>query len=270
MQLTMLSEDDMFLSDKIPIIVNTPREYDYITLYFIHDIHYGAENFNAKKFERLRKRILDDDRAYVCIIGDLMDNAIPDSKSSVFTQTVPPAVQKEWVVDLLKELGNKVIAVVPGNHESNRSTRKCGLYPLYDACLLAGMSDRYRDTYAIADIGVGKARKDPKKQVHYVVQIQHKAKDLKSYSSADFTDGIDIFAYGHDHDPSDKPRKKIVYDAKNKSIYERNIEVIDCGACLTHSGYGAKEGYRPQSDKMWRCELGGINRYIETTGFYAE
>lgn len=258
----------MFLSDNIPIIVKLPITQEYANIYFVHDPHFGSELFNAKKWEALKNMILNDDHAYVCFVGDMMENAIPNSKSDMFTQTHNPAEQKEWVTQQLTELAPKTIAVVAGNHESNRTTKVSGLYPLYDCCLLAGIGEKYRDTIAFIDIAVGKYHGKKNKQMHYFGQIQHRAKDLKNYHSSDYTDGIDFFASGHDHEAKDKPRAKLVFDPRNKVIYKRNVECINCGSFCVFGGYGAKGAYRPQSDKMYKLTLFGNEKRMETTGFY--
>jgi hypothetical protein len=88
------------------------------------------------------------------------------------------------------------------------------------------------------------------------------------YNGSDFVDGIDFAAYGHDHDPKDHPRAKLVYDAKNKAISTKNIEVINCGAFMTYGGYGAKAGYRPLSSKVYKLVLAGKQRKsMKTVGF---
>ena len=258
----------MFLRDDVPILITLPIEQDYVDLYFVNDPHFGSELFNAKKWEALKNMILNDPNARVCFIGDMMENAIPNSKSDVMTQTHSPAEQKEWVTEQFRCFGDKTIAVVPGNHEHNRSTKMCGLYPLYDCCLLAGIGDKYRDTIAYIDIAVGKYHGKTTKQVHYFGQIQHHAKDLKNYHSCDYTDGIDFFANGHDHEPKDKPRAKMVLDPRNKMVYKRNVECINCGSFCTYGGYGAKGAFRPQSDKMYRLRLFGNEKRMESTGFY--
>jgi hypothetical protein len=258
----------MFLPDETPIIFKTKRELPYVDIYFIHDVHYGSELFDDKKWEGIKNKILQDDRAFVCFIGDLMENALPNSKSDMFTQKHSPAEQKEWVIEQLKAFKDKTIAVVPGNHEYNRTTKNCGLYPLYDCCLLAGVGDKYRDTIAFIDIGVGISKNCSKKQVHYFGQIQHKAKDIKTVHSSDYTDGIDWFANGHDHTPSDKPRAKLVFDKHNKVIFKRNIECINCGSFCFYGGYGSKGAYRPQSDKMYMLRLFSGEHRMEKTGFY--
>ena len=258
----------MFLSDDIPVLINLPLTLEYADIYFIHDLHFGSESFDGKKWDKLKNIILNDENAYVCMIGDLFENAIPNSKSDMFTQTHSPAEQKEWVTQQLKDLSEKVLVVVPGNHESNRTTKVSGLYPLYDCCLLAGMGEKYRDTIGFVDIAVGKYRGRTTRQTHYFGQVQHKAKDLKNYHSSDYTDGIDFFASGHDHETKDKPRAKLIFDPHNKQIYKRNIECIDCGSFCTFGGYGAKNAYRPQSDKIYKLRLFGNDKKMETTGFY--
>lgn len=258
----------MFLSDEIPILANLPVDREYADIYFLHDIHFGSELFDEKKWETLKSAILSDENSYICIVGDVFENAIPNSKSDMFSQTHSPAEQKDWAIQQLKDLSHKILEVVSGNHESNRTTKVCGLFPLYDCCLIAGIGEKYRETIAFIDIAVGRYRGNSHKQMHYFGQIQHKAKDLRSYHSSDYTDGIDFFASGHDHEAKDKPRAKLVFDKHNKVIYKRNVECINCGSFCKFGGYGSKNAYRPQSDKMYRLRLYGNEKRMETTGFY--
>lgn len=259
----------MFLSDNIPIYIKLPTTKEYVDIYFIHDIHFGSELFDGKKWEKLKNIILNDDNACVCVVGDVLENAIPNSKSDVFSQTHSPAEQKEWATQQFKDLAPKIIAVVPGNHEHNRTTKVNGMYPLYDCCLLAGIGDKYRDTIAFIDVALGKYKgKTAAKQTHYFGQIQHSAKDLKNYHSCDYTDGIDFFASGHDHKPKDEPKAKLVFDPRNKMIYKRNVECINCGSFCVFGGYGAKGAFRPQSDKIYKLRLFGNEKRMSTTGFY--
>jgi predicted phosphodiesterase len=258
----------LFLSDETPILINLPRNLEYADIYFIHDLHYKSELFDERKWKALKEKIMVDDNAYVIWIGDLMENAIPNSKSDMFTQQCPPFAQKEWVASQMFDMRKKTLAVVSGNHESNRTTKVSGLYPIYDICMYAGVDDKYRDTIAYIDIGIGTRKDSKNKQVHYFGQVQHKAKDLQSYGTSDYTDGIDFFAFGHDHSPKDRPRAKMVFDHHNKMIYKRNIENINSGSFCKFGGYGSKNAYRPQSDKMYKLRIFGGEKKMETTGFY--
>jgi predicted MPP superfamily phosphohydrolase len=258
----------LFLKDTDPILIELPSEIEYADIYFIHDVHYGSELFDDRKWEKLKAKILSEDNSYVCWVGDLLENAVPNSKSDVFTQKHSPSEQKEWVIEQFKDLAHKTLAVVPGNHERNRTTKLCGLYPIYDCCLIAGIDDKYRNAIAYLDIGLGKFQGKKSKKTHYFGQIQHQAKDLKNYHSSDYTDGIDFFASGHDHETKDKPRAKMVFDKQNKIVYKRNIECLNCGSFCQYGGYGAENAYRPQSDKMYKLRIFGNEKIMETTGFY--
>jgi hypothetical protein len=220
------------------------------------------------RWKKLKAEILAQPNRYCIFVGDLMEMAVPGSKSDVFSQTVPPEAQKEWVSYEMGELADRMIAAVSGNHEHNRTTKVSGMYPLYDCCLLAGIGEKYRDTIAFIDIALGKNGGRTTKQTHYFGQIQHVAKDLKNYHSSDYSDGIDFFANGHDHEVKDKPRAKLVFDPHNKVIYKRNVECINCGSFCTFGGYGAKGAYRPQSDKLYKLRLYGREKKMETLGFY--
>ena len=118
------------------------------------------------------------------------------------------------------------------------------------------------------NIGVGKDYKGRGKQVHYAGYLTHKARDLKNFNGADCIDGIDFAFYGHDHDPKDHPRAKMVYDSKLKKVYIKNVEVINNGAFLDYGGYAALAGYRPPAQKMYKFILDGKQKDIKTVGFY--
>jgi predicted phosphodiesterase len=245
-----------------------PRDIPYADIFFLHDVHFGSELFNEQKWKAFKKKIQDNEYAYVCWVGDLIENAIPNSKSNMFTQKYSPAQQKEWATQEVFDLRKKTISAVPGNHEHNRTTKNCGMYPLYDICMFAGVDDKYRDTIAYLDIGIGTRKDAKKKQVHYFGQTQHVSRETKNSSFSDYTDGIDFFAFGHDHEPKDKPSAKMVFDHHNKVIYKRNIENINCGSFCVYGGYGSKNAYKPQSDKMYKLRIFSDEKKMESTGFY--
>lgn len=257
--------------DYKPILFNTPKEYDFIRLYFLHDIHKGSELHDEKKFDAIKKLITEDERAYCVVIGDTIENAIPNSKSDVFYQTLPPHEQKEWIAKQLSDLDSKVIAVVDGNHERNRSTKVCGMFPLYDACAIARIENRYRPHFALVDIGVGERKNTTKgKQVHYVGYVVHQAKNQVHFGSPDMVEGIDFFVSGHDHQPTDRPRGKLIYDTSNKTLRQKDVEYINCGAFMSFGGYGSDSGRRPTAQKMYTLILDGKQKEcgIRSEGFH--
>lgn len=258
------------LPETKPILFNCPKDYESVELFPVHDLHYGNERFNLAKWNRLHDLILAEPNRYVVWIGDLLENAIPNSRSSVFDQQYTPQEQKEYITAIFKEFKSRTIAILDGNHELNRSTRMCGLYPLLDCAAIAGISDRFRSAYAVMDIGVGTDSHYMKgRQARYVGFATHRAKSLKSFASVDALEGFDFFLTGHDHEATDHPRGKLVYDARNHAVSFKSVDVVNCGSFLTYGGYGAQAGYRPKADKLYKLVLhGGAEKRIETIGFY--
>lgn len=252
-------------SETKPILFNCPREAEEITLHFVHDLHYGSRNFDKKRWEKIVRGIQQPNH-YAIFLGDLMENATVGSKSDVLYQTCPPLEQRDWVVDQFLRIGtDKIVAVSDGGNHERRSAKDVGAFPIYDACLLAGnkLVERYRPHFALCDIGVGIRRRSSSKsklQNRYVVFAIHKAKDLKHFNSADWVDGCDVFAFGHDHDPRSHPRASLRYDTTRKTISFGITRVVNCGANLTYGGYAADSAYRPAALVEYKVHLSGMEK----------
>lgn len=254
-----------------PIIFKCPKEHQTVEVYPVHDLHYGNECFDKHKWNKLRDYILAEPNRYVVWVGDLMEDALPGSKSSCLTQTYSPYEQREFVAEQFKAFKDRTIAIVDGNHELNRATKFAGLYPLYDAACIAGIEDKYRSTYAVLDIAVGSgADYHAERPYRYIGFLTHKAKDMKNFATTDFLEGFDFVLCGHDHDPKEHARAKLVYNSNKRTVTFKSVEMVNCGSFLTFGGYGSSNGYRPQSDKMYKLVLYGNSNRIDTVGFYVD
>ena len=261
------------LPETEPILIDIPNKYREIEIYPVHDLHYGNKCFDEKRWEAVKKDILAEPNRFVIWIGDLMENAVPGSKSSMFDQVHSPLEQREFVTQQFRDLADRTIAINDGNHESNRSTRVAGLYPLYDSACIAGIEDKYRSAYSVIDIGMHtRSSRSKKENIHYIIYSTHKAKTLKSFAACDALDGFDVFLYGHDHESVDHPRSKLVYDSRRKLISFKPIEMINCGSFLIYSGgYAPREGWRSAANKFYKIILYSDytrEKRIETLGFY--
>lgn len=258
------------IDDYKPIIFNAPHDFKSIVVYFLHDLHFGSELFNERKWRSAKEEIMSGSNHFVIILGDMMENAVLGSKSDIFSQTASPQEQKEWMTEQIVEMREHIICGTAGNHERNRTTALCGLHPMYDSFVIAGIADRYRPHFCLADVGVGKRRPTGDKQQRYYIWAQHRARDTKNYSSADFIEGVDIFAFGHDHTPKDQARAHMAYDPRKKIVVKKHIETLNCGSGLKYGGYGVDGGYRPNADKAYKAELFCENdkKVIVTSGFY--
>jgi hypothetical protein len=130
------------------------------------------------------------------------------------------------------------------------------------------VEDKYRSTHAVVDIGFGHNKLHPARVVGFVC---HKAKDLKNFASVDALEGFDFMFSGHDHEPRDHARGHLCYDRQRREIKVKSVEYLNSGSFLTYGGYGARAGYRPKSDKMYKLvvrDCGNRQKRIETVGFY--
>lgn len=250
------------INDYVPVMFSTPEDCKEAVIHFVHDVHYGSKEFDIGAWERV-KREIDQPGHYAVFVGDLMENATIGSKSDIYYQTCPPLEQRDWVVDQFRDLKDHIIGVTDGNHERNRSTKACGLFPIYDACLLAGLENYYRPHFLMIDIGVGRRIKSgtiAQKQNHYAIFAVHRAKDIKSVCSCDYIDGIDVFAFGHDHEPKSHPRGRLSYNPINKNLTHKTVRVVNCGSFLGYNGYAVDSAYRPNAVANYTVHLCGTEK----------
>lgn len=258
------------LSNYKPIVKSLDPDFVQVELYFAHDLHKGDPLHDGKKWERFKAEILAEPYRFVVFCGDFCDFAVSGSKGDLYGQEIPPKAQKEWFTAQLSDLRDRTLAIVPGNHENNRITRLVGLFPAYDSAIEAGLTEVYRQQFAFLDVGIGNNYKGKNKQIHYVGYIVHRLRDTKAYNGSDFVDGIDFAAFGHDHEPKDHARARLVYDAKNKTVANKSVEVIDSGAFLNYGGYAPEHAYRPVSSKCYKLILNGKRKQMQTVGFYLD
>lgn len=244
---------------------NTPMEFDSIDIYCIADLHIGSPAFNNTLWERF-KALLKEPNAYVIYAGDLIDNALKTSKSNVYGQTMSPHEQKRFLANELYDHRDKIIAILPGNHET-RSSKDSDAFPIYDVACKLDIEDRYRQNMGILDIGVGQRPGTAKRQYHYFGCVMHKTNKTIRYHYADTVDGIDFHISAHTHNPADMPRDKIQVDPHNKQASVRPVETIVTGSFMGYKDYPVEMALRPSAQKFYKLVLDGRKKRIETVGF---
>ena len=97
-------------------------------LYPIGDLHAGSRQFKESFAKRVIAEVAENDNARFVGMGDLMENALIGSKSDVYTQTMPPREQMDYICDLLMPIKHKGLFLIAGNHEQ-RTMRVAGIVP---------------------------------------------------------------------------------------------------------------------------------------------
>ena len=75
------------ISSRIPIIFDTPREFDNIQLLIATDMHNGSAQFDERKWREF-ERLIEQPNNYVVFCGDQMEYATRSSKSDIYEASI--------------------------------------------------------------------------------------------------------------------------------------------------------------------------------------
>lgn len=93
-------------SSRVPILVKLPEAESSVEILLAADIHTGSAEFDEKRWE-LFEELLKKPNTYVIFAGDQLEYATRQSKSDVYTQTMPPSYQKKWWIGHLRPYKEK-------------------------------------------------------------------------------------------------------------------------------------------------------------------
>lgn len=227
-----------------------PRYTEYITIYPISDVHWGAAECMEREFLAYLQKIQDDPTAAVVLAGDLLNNGLKSSKTDVYKEKYPPDVQKEMMIDLLEPIKDKIVAGCAGNHE-HRTTKESCQDVMKDIFSVLQIKDRYEPDAVFAKISVGE--KQNRKPATYMLYLTHGngggaalgsgVSKQDNYQLA--IEGVDISISGHTHKPAKIPSARLVFDSRNNNIVRSNTLIFVCTAWLDYGGYPVRGQMRP-------------------------
>ena len=240
------------LDDFTPIIRELPGRT--AKLYAIADVHLGSPQCELDEFIQFLAKIRREPDSYICIVGDLLNNAVRSSVSDVYAETMSPSVAVEYAAQLLAPIADKVIACVGGNHE-RRSRKEVDLDPLYEVMCLIRKPELYRPNMAFVRLNLtnGKSRQK------YAIMMTHGKSLAKRNKFVSIVEGIDAAIVAHTHQPDVLMPSRIRFTTQN------NVEihdVVSMTACswLKPGGYSLSGMYPPQAtSRPQALELEFIN-----------
>lgn len=236
-----------------------------VTIYPLADVHLGAQGAQTQAFQRLVKRIAGEPDSYVTLQGDLIDNGTRNSVTNIFRATMPPSQQKREMAKTLEPIRDKILCILPGNHE-RRSGKDADDDPSYDIAAKLDLEDRYRESIAFLRVGLGKRtagkNRDLKPHVYYLACMHGAgggALPGAGINRADrymqTLDGVDVFIHGHTHKPYALRGSKLVIDPANKIVKQRPTLAMCAGQWLDYVGYPVEKMLTPAA-------MAGANRLI--------
>lgn len=174
--------------------------------------------------------------------GDLANTATKTGVSDVYNEVLSPHEQKEWLIEELSDYKDRILCILPGNHEK-RVKKDSDQYILWDVARVLGLEKVYRQNIAFLSIHLGKGKNG--KQIGYSGIVSHGKSKTKDDKYAGFYDNVDFYIYGHLHDLEAGKKFKGVFDPRNKKISFRSYAVLKASPMLDYGGYAVNNLYQP-------------------------
>ena len=101
-----------------PIKLNLPIEENNLRLYVLSDMHLGSSEADVPTLKRIIEHIKQDPNMRVILLGDILDTALKNSKTDIYSETMSIADAQKLAIELLTPIKDKIIGMTPGNHEN--------------------------------------------------------------------------------------------------------------------------------------------------------
>ena len=258
--------NDVFMDG---IVKRFDRDTKSIEILVLADLHIGDKQSDVRLVQSLVDSVRDTPNRYAILAGDLMNNAIIGSKSDVYTATISPTDQMRYAVTLLTPIKDKILAVVPGNHEE-RTSRVSGFDLTLAICAELGIPGVYRENSALLLISLGNGNNA--KPLYYSIYINHgrgggrrpggKINALQDYGNII---DADIYIVGHTHMPAGFKDQIFRISPQRGTARLRERLFVNTASALRYGSYGERQGYQPASNSYPIITLSGVEHQMTAT-----
>lgn len=242
---------------------------EQIEIHPLSDLHIGDRHCDYKSILERIEHIKNTPNAYCILDGDLMDMAISSSVGDTYGASIQPMEQLKHCVRLFEPIKDKILAVLPGNHE-HRIYKTDGIDITSLMCGQLGIYDRYSSTTALVFVRFGKVAKNRNRPQLYTIYVTHgsgggRKEGGKINRLADLASIVDadIYVMGHTHLPVVMKESFFRVSGSNSSVAVVDKLFVNNGASLDYGGYGDAQGFKPASKKSPIIILNGTKREME-------
>lgn len=245
-----------------------------ITIIPIFDVHLGSRECMEQDFIKFINTVKDTPNVYLILGGDLIDNGTKSSVTDCFRATMSPSQQKKEMANILKPVTDRILCILPGNHEA-RSRKDADDDPCYDIAAKLDIEHLYRPNIAFVKVQLGKLTKHTGGDLRptYVFAVVHGAGGgiltgsmVNKGERYGYTiDGIDALVLGHSHKAFTTQPGKIVVDPHKNCISIRPFKVISATSWLEYGGYAARGMFAPTTHCLHTLQLRGNKKEIIVT-----
>lgn len=237
----------------IPIKTKLDNIGNNLKLYVLSDMHIGSAEADINTLKKIINFIKDTPECYCILLGDILDTALKNSKTDIYSEALSIADSQKLAIELLTPIKDKIIAMTPGNHE-NRVWREVGVDLSLWLAEKLELQDKYRNNGIALSISFGKDQNGNPYRLN--VFGQHGAygggrKLGAAMNALEDLDGIvanaDILIRAHTHQPIQGSRNVFLFDERG-SIVKKTKYYFNSPSVLNYGGYAYDKGYRPTDD----------------------
>jgi predicted phosphodiesterase len=228
---------------------------DIVEIDTLADLHIGDSSCDFKSIMERIEHIKNTENAYCILDGDLMDTAIASSIGDTYGANLQPMEQLKQCVKIFEPIKDKILAVLPGNHEG-RVYKSDGLDVTELMCAQLGIPQKYSPTTALLFIRFGKAKSHGRENARqlYTAYVTHgsgggRREGGKVNRLADLASIVDADIYIHAHTHLPLIFKEAFYrvSSSTSSVTLVDKMFVNTSAALNYGGYGDKQGFKPAS-----------------------
>mgnify|MGYP003304010022 CR=1 FL=1 len=240
---------------------------EQIELFPMSDLHIGDNMCDFKLIMERIEYIKNTPNAYCILDGDLMDTAVCSSIGDTYGANLQPMEQLKQCVKIFEPIKDKILAVLPGNHE-NRVYKSDGLDITEILCAQLGIPQRYSPTTAFLFIRFGRGPVHGRPML-YTAYVTHgsgggRREGGKINRLADLAAIVDadMYIHSHTHLPVIFKESFFRVSGGNSSVALVDKLFVNTGAALDYGGYGDKAGFKPASKCSPVIYLNGKKREL--------
>lgn len=249
------------------IKTDLPNTLESVEIHTFADLHIGDKFCDIELIKERIEAVKNNDKAYVILNGDIVNNATKTSVSDCYAEELSPMEQISRFVELFEPIKDKIIAITSGNHE-NRTYNKEGVDITRLCARQLGLEDIYSKTSALIFLRFGKlSAKYHNRKVCYTIYCTHgsgggRKEGAKAIRLADMASIVDADIYIHSHTHLGMIMKQAFFrtDANNSTFALVNKLFVNTSAALNYGGYGEAFEFKPSSKDTPIIYLSGTRK----------
>ena len=255
-----------------PIKIDLSENFKEIDIMPVADYHWADPNSDHDKIVADLTYIKEHENCFCVLNGDLMDCAIASSIGDTYGASLSPMEELRVCTELFAPIANKILCVVPGNHEA-RHYRTNGIDLTELMCRQLGIEDRYSSTTALLFIRFGETSgRTHNRKVAYTMYVSHgngggrkEAGKIQRLVDLSAIVDADIYLCGHTHLPAMLKDGFARPNMANSSITYGTRLYVNTSAKLTLGGYGDTQGFKVPCTDTPIIHLFGTRKEMRAT-----